>query len=212
MGRATNDMFVSATSAFTSPPVNAPRRYSAGVFDASRDRTHLIVRALEPGEYAVLPEVDRDAAAAISAAAAAAAAAAAQKGKGGKNGAAAAAGSGGPVAGGGAAAAATGKSGTSAAAAAAAGKAGAAGDEDLPALLHAKASSGAAAAAAASATLAAEAAAAAEKVKGATHVGPLMLKVKDWPPTNDFGGEMPRHYVVSEMGGGGRRAIFCRTT
>jgi hypothetical protein len=24
-----------------------------------------------------------------------------------------------------------------------------------------------------------------------------MLKVKDWPPTDDFGREMPRHYLVS---------------
>jgi hypothetical protein len=26
--------------------------------------------------------------------------------------------------------------------------------------------------------------------------GPKMMKVKDWPPTDDFGREMPRHYMV----------------
>lgn len=33
-------------------------------------------------------------------------------------------------------------------------------------------------------------------MKGAC-IGPGMLKVKDWPPTDDFAKEMPRHFMVS---------------
>jgi hypothetical protein len=51
-------------------------------------------------------------------------------------------------------------------------------------------------------TVAAAAAAAAAGGGGGRPVvfGPLMLKVKDWPPADDFVKEMPRHMVVSCWG------------
>jgi hypothetical protein len=66
------------------------------------------------------------------------------------------------------------------------------------------------------ATIAAATAAAGGAVGALVVYGPLMLKVKDWPPADDFLSEMPRHMVVRSNGvmtgkgvvGGGVNAIM----